>query len=145
MAGEPHLHPGVRVVLANDRLVEHRVVVTGGVSGGQPGRDAEVAQHQRFGGGELLAVAGLDVEEEPVDGIAAGGHRRQLQRVVVVLLQVAGQRHDRVEQVGRAVDRSLGEEPGPGRQGAGVEVSRVALRRIGCVLARAEDVGGQVR
>ena len=102
MAAEPDLDPGVRIPFADHRLVEDRIVVTGGVSGGQPGRDAKAAEHQRLGGGELLAVAGLDVEEEPVHGIATRGHRRKRERVGVGVLEVTGYGHHRVELVGRA-------------------------------------------
>src|SRR4029077_2959275 len=66
MAGEPHLDPRVRVVLAHYRLVEDRVVIPGRVAGGQARRDAEASQHQRLRGGELLAVADLRVEQKPI-------------------------------------------------------------------------------
>ena len=87
-------------MLAHHRLVEDGVVIAGRISGRQACRNAEAAQHQRLGGGELLAVAGLVVEEEPVDRIVTGRHPREVERVSVVRLQVAGQRHDGVERVG---------------------------------------------
>ena len=143
MTGKPHLDPCVRVALANDGLVEDRVVVTGRVAGGEPSRDAETAQHQRLGGGELLAVAGLDVEQEPIDRVAARRHRWQVERVAIVVLEIRRDRHHGVEGVRR-------EEPrrqmfGPLREKPRVQVSVVAAGRVVDVFIRAQDLGRVVR
>src|SRR5579859_4197389 len=75
---EVDLHPGVRVVLAHDRLVKHRVVAPSRVSGGQSGRNPQAAQHQRLCGGELLAVADEAVKEEIVDRVCTRWYMTKL-------------------------------------------------------------------
>ena len=119
-------------MLANDRLVEHGVVVACRVAGGQPCGNAEAAQHQSLGRGELLAVPDLDVEQEPVNRVAACRYVAELLRVLEVRLQVGRQRHHHVELRRGVAGHRFGREAARLRG----ELSRVQVLSI---LARRTD------
>ena len=116
------------VPLSHDGLVEHGVVVAGRISRDQSGRDADAPEHEHGGGRELLAVAGLDVEEEPVHGVPAWRDVAEVERVRVAVLQVARQRHHRAVLAGRVLDELQGELPRAEGEGA---LLQVRVHRLG--------------
>ena len=145
MVREPNFDPRVSIVLAHDRLVEHRVVVTGRIAGGEPRRDAQAAEHQYLGGRELLAVPLLDVEQEPVDRVSPGGHVAELLRVLEVLLQVARERHHQVELVRAVIARDPHREClRADRQRRVIEVGWVLVRRVEDIRVLAQLIRAQV-
>ena len=119
---KPDLDPRVRIPLPYDCLVEHGVIVAGGISGDQAGRDAGASEHQRGRGRELLAVAGLDVEEKPVHRVAPWRHVSELERVPVGLLQVARERHHLAVLAGRLLDHLVREILGSAGQRMRIQV-----------------------
>ena len=135
----------MRVVFAHDGLVQQRVVIARTVAGRQPRRDAEAAQHQCLGRGELLAIARLDIEKEPIDRIASRGDAWQVQRVLIAPLQVTGECHDRVEFIACALGRFHCHLTRAWRQASWIKVGRVVLRRDTFELVAAQRVGRQIR
>src|SRR2546425_12050544 len=81
---EPHLDPRMRVAFSHDRLVEHGVVIARRIARREAGGNAQAPQHQGLRGGELFAVALLDVEEEPIHWVTSWRDMSELLRVLVV-------------------------------------------------------------
>ena len=135
----------MRVALADHGLVQDGVVVAGRVSGGEPGRDAQAAEHQRLGCRELLAVAGLDVEQEPVHRIPARRHGWQREGVGEVVLQVVRHGHHGVELVGGAGGHSPRQLPASRRQRAEVLIRPGGIFKDGLPLVGAQALRRQIR
>ena len=90
IAGEEDFRPGVGV------LLEHLEGAGGGVglalveTNGQPGRNAERAQHDHFGRGVIVAVAAPSGEKHVVHRLHAGRRRVDVLVVGDVLAQPVG-------------------------------------------------------
>jgi hypothetical protein len=74
---------GADVVVAGERIV-----LTGGVARGHPGRYPQGACHHGERGAELLAIAALLLEEEVLDGVHLSVLGRDGEVVRIGLLEV---------------------------------------------------------
>ncbi len=88
MAGNPGFHPTVGVGGAHHLPSGDGIERAAGKTRYYPGRYAHHAQHHRHGGGEILAVSLLPVEQKVGQRI---GYRRggQLQRIAVMCPQIS--------------------------------------------------------
>ena len=129
-AGEEHLGPCMGVRLAHGDDLVHGVEIAALVAGHHARRDAGRAHEHRKGGGEVLAEAGLGLEEELVHRV--GAEERRLQRIGEASFAKeieCAREHVRVRAAGSAP--FLGERHGapavPGRQAQRPREQRAAF------------------